>query len=82
MLSYGAAIYLGLIGMGAAARMLAWPSLLLISWVPEIETGTPEVPFREFTPVHMLAGILGIPAGFLLYSAIAWIVIAALRARH
>ena len=67
-LTYGAAICVGILGLGFPARMLAWPSALLVSLVPVHNIGTPQDPVGEGTPLHVLAWIAGIPLAAGIYA--------------
>jgi hypothetical protein len=58
----------------ALGQLLAWPSLLLGMLIPARNLGTAAEPIYEGTPLHMLAGLLGIPLAWFLYSIIVHII--------
>jgi hypothetical protein len=60
----------------AFARFVLWPAVLLAGLVPRHNIGTPANPFYEGTPVHMAALTLGIMLCAILYSAIAYALLA------
>src|SRR4249919_895700 len=72
LLTYGAASLAGAAGLVLLARILAWPSSVLLSLVPPLNIGTPENPIYEGTPLHMLAWLSGILVAFVLYSVVGY----------
>ena len=54
------------------SRMLVWQATLLVDTVPAHNIGTPEKPFYEGTPLHLLVFGLGVLLGVPIYTFLAY----------
>jgi hypothetical protein len=62
--------------LNAYTKVVLWPAILVIGLVPPHNIGTTANPFYEGTPVHMAAATLGLVLCAMLYSAIAYVLLA------
>jgi hypothetical protein len=61
---------------GAFTKFVLWPAILLVGLVPRHNIGTADKPFYEGTPIHLLAAYLGFVLSLILYSGIAYALLA------
>jgi len=61
------------------AKVLYWQGYLLQNSIPAPNLGTPEHPMYEGTPIHVVAFFMGIPAGVIFYSLLAYVAVILLR---
>jgi hypothetical protein len=57
-------------------KFVLWPAILIGGLVPSYNIGTPDEPFYEGTPVHWLAAHFGLVLSLILYSGIAYALLA------
>jgi hypothetical protein len=62
-------------GAEFVARFLLWPNTLLQSLIPCLNIGTPEEPFCEGTPLHLLAFGASELLSVAVYASIAYVLI-------
>jgi hypothetical protein len=63
------------------SRILFWHNTLIQKAIGGYNIGTPEEPVIEGTPVNLVAFLASIPLGFLIYGAIAYVVLCLIRRR-
>ena len=63
------------------ARALFWQNTLLQNAIPGHNIGTSEEPVLEGTPVHLLASLVSIPLGCVIYGATSFLVLGLLNRR-
>ena len=64
---------------GAFTKFVLWPAILIGGLVPRHNIGTADKPFYEGTPVHLLAAYLGFMLSLILYSGIAYALLACIQ---
>ena len=61
---------------GAFTKFVLWPAIPLVGLVPRHNIGTADKPFYEGTAVHLLAAYFGFALSLILYSGIAYALLA------
>ena len=67
---------------GALTKFVLWPAILIGGLVPRHNIGTADKPLYEGTPVHWLAANFGLGLSLILYSAIAYALLAWIQRRR
>ena len=63
------------------SRALFWHNTLIQNAIPGFNIGTPEKPIIEGTPLHLLAFLVSIPIGFVIYGALAYLALGLVKRR-
>ena len=64
------------------ARVFYWQGYLLAHWLPAPNIGTADRPLYEATPIHVMAFFMGIPVGVVVYSVLAFAILARFSGRR
>jgi hypothetical protein len=67
------------LGLRSLSRLLYWQGWWLQSFLPCLSVGTASAPVCEGTPLSLVAFFAGIPFGVVLYSIVAFVLLAAQR---